>query len=397
MLDQLPENLIIEILSWLPVKSLLQYKSVSKSWYKIIKSRYFMSVHLKHNYVRRTNNCFIAQFDISQAGGELMPELIWHGEKDESNTIHDYLSLQHDPPYNYDICGPCYGIYYLWRSCVGEHDSHRPRRLWNPALHEAKKLPPMIMKPNISSNMKYFNEVCGFGFDPVTMDYKVVAIKGYAITSDRYGLMDYPLSIMIYSLRTDSWKYSGDLSKHYYIPRANSCHAFVNRSFYWLGSYEKDPFKHDVIIAIDLATEECQEIKLPDICIKGSSMTRVTYSECLMVYNGSIALVALHNQEREFDIWTLKGTTWSKELTMELDRWVWKPLGHYSADNNLVVFANYLNCLILCDPDTKETSELKVHVKDGNCKIVSAYKESLVPLNDRNFWDQSDEHQRILV
>ncbi|XP_074276266.1 F-box protein CPR1-like [Silene latifolia] len=350
-------------------------------------------MHLKHNYVRRTNNCFIAQFQVTPAG-ELEPELIWHGEKDESNTVHNYYTLQSKPPYNCDICGPCYGIYYLsdpwW-------DEYSLRRLWNPALNEIKELPPMIMKPNI--NMNYYNEVCGFGFDPATQDYKVVAIKGYSNSTDQFGIrifLDYPLSIMIYSLKTDSWKYSGDLSKRFYIPYANSCHTFVNRSFYWLGSYESDPFKHDVIIAIDLATEECQEIKLPDISIKGE-MSYGTYFERLMVYNGSIALVALYKKERNFDIWTLKGTTWSKELTIELDCSVWKVVGHYNVDNNLVVLVSSQKCLILCDPNTKKTSVLKVRVKDGTCKIVSAYKESLVPLNDRDFWDQSDEHRKILV
>ncbi|XP_074276267.1 F-box protein CPR1-like [Silene latifolia] len=268
-----------------------------------------------------------------------------------------------------------------------------PRCLWNPALNDIKKLPPMIMKPNISSNIIYYDEYCGFGFDPVTVDYKVVAIKGYATSSTgngygRESLIDYPHSIMIYSLRTDSWKYSGDLSKHYYIPYANSCYAFANRSFYWLASYEIFSIKHDVIIAIDLATEECQEIGTPHISIKGE-MSNKTYSECLMVYNGSIALVSLYKEECEFDIWTLKGTTWSKELTVELDcDWVSKPLGHYCVDNNLVLFTSP-DGLISCDPNTEETSELHELRLGITCKTVSAYMISLVPLNDRDFWSNS--------
>ncbi|CAO2825005.1 unnamed protein product [Amaranthus hypochondriacus] len=31
--DYLPDNLVIEVLSWLPVKALLQFKAVNKSWF----------------------------------------------------------------------------------------------------------------------------------------------------------------------------------------------------------------------------------------------------------------------------------------------------------------------------------------------------------------------------
>ncbi|XP_074278744.1 F-box/kelch-repeat protein At3g06240-like [Silene latifolia] len=342
-------------------------------------------MHLKRNYVRHIN-CFIAQFQVTLAG-EVDPELLWYGESDEINTNH--LSLSYDLT-NSDFCGPCFGIYFLSDTFGGENCY---RRLWNPALHEMKNLPPMITKPNISSNMKHYHKKSyGFGFDPVTEDYKVVAIMGYTNTYE-YSLMDYPLSIMIYSLRADSWKYSGDISKPYYIPRVNSCHAFVNRNFYWLGSYEKRADKHDVVIAIDLATEECQEIGLPDICIKGE-ISYKTYSECLMVYNGSIALVSLYKEECEFDIWTLKGTTWSKELTVELECWVSKPLGH--VDNNFVLFDGS-RCLILYDPNTEETWELEGVYNDGSCNIVSAYMESLVPLNDRDFWISQGDKRPLLM
>ncbi|CAH9107657.1 unnamed protein product [Cuscuta epithymum] len=67
----LPESLIIEVLSWLPVKELLQYKSVNKTWHAIISSPYFISKHLK-NYYHRGNNqvwngCLLIQRYVAQA------------------------------------------------------------------------------------------------------------------------------------------------------------------------------------------------------------------------------------------------------------------------------------------------------------------------------------------
>ncbi|KAJ8424190.1 hypothetical protein Cgig2_021612 [Carnegiea gigantea] len=62
----------------------------------------------------------------------------------------------------------------LKRSYHGE--SHA---LWNPAVSELKVLPPIMTKPNLSSNRTFAdNEVYGFGYDIVTQDYKVVVLKG---------------------------------------------------------------------------------------------------------------------------------------------------------------------------------------------------------------------------
>ncbi|XP_074276283.1 F-box protein CPR1-like [Silene latifolia] len=357
-------------------------------------------MHLKHNYGCR-NNCLLAQYSVTPAG-EIEPELLWFGESDESNIIQDCWTLETTLPSDNYICGPSYGIYYSWNSdyrfddCESSSWYYPPRCLWNPALNEIKKLPPMIKKPNLSSNLTYHKEFCGFGFDPVTVDFKVVAIMGYKkLINDKYGetYLDYPLSIMIYSLKSDSWRYSGDLSKSYYL-RPNSCYAFVNRSFYWLGSDKEFTSKSDVIIAIDLATEECQEIGLPEARIKGS-ITYNTYSECLMVCDDSIGLVTLYDNYK-FEIWTLNGRIWSDEYSVVLDCWVWKPIGHYCVTNNLVSFDSPKG-LILCDPDTDETWKIKVitFTDYGVCETLSAYMESLVPLNDRDFWEKGTSIKEI--
>ncbi|KAL5769479.1 hypothetical protein ACOSP7_013633 [Xanthoceras sorbifolium] len=47
---KLPEDIIIEILSILPVKSLIRFRCVSKSWYALVRSSSFISEHLKNNH-----------------------------------------------------------------------------------------------------------------------------------------------------------------------------------------------------------------------------------------------------------------------------------------------------------------------------------------------------------
>ncbi|XP_014502889.1 F-box/kelch-repeat protein At3g23880-like [Vigna radiata var. radiata] len=46
-----PDDLIIEILSWLPLKSVMRFKCVSKSWNSLIIDPYFVKLHRKRSII----------------------------------------------------------------------------------------------------------------------------------------------------------------------------------------------------------------------------------------------------------------------------------------------------------------------------------------------------------
>ena len=75
----LPESLIIEIFSWLPVKYVLQYKSVCKSCYAIISNGAFVSKHLKNYYNNNDDwrSCLPANYHETHAELKLY-ELLVH-------------------------------------------------------------------------------------------------------------------------------------------------------------------------------------------------------------------------------------------------------------------------------------------------------------------------------
>ncbi|XP_074275975.1 F-box/kelch-repeat protein At3g23880-like [Silene latifolia] len=376
MAGYLHESLIIEILSWLPVKSLLRFKSVCKSWYAIIKSHRFIRKHQKHKK-ERYGDRLIVQYSKTQAK-ELQPYMSWVIHTNDSDC--DIHVLGNVNPIVYYFSGPCDGIYFM---CKFKKDGDH-YYLWSPGLNEKKKLPPIIRKPNMSDRDSIS---VGFGFDPVTEDYKAVVII-------KYDNNDYPLSIMVYSLRKDSWSYVGDLSKSYYLQEAK-CYAFVNTSYYWLGKHVHMSHIYDVIIVVDLVTEGSREIGLPEMRRKGQ-MTKDSYSECLMVYHNSIALVALYLKESNFDIWTLSETTssWTKELTIKLDFSIRIPPGHYCVNTNMVLFQVLRRGIILFHPESNEVWDIIIaNDKDTGCtyfatiKSVFVYMKSLIPINDRKFWE----------
>ncbi|KAL9246400.1 hypothetical protein vseg_019940 [Gypsophila vaccaria] len=372
-MDRLPESVIVELLSFLSIKSLCRLKIVCKSWHAIIKSPYLVYKQLNRNKYSHAE-CLLAVFCYPTSRTQFAHRMLHlDGPNRHDRDSGGFSSTE--PPTQYKICGSCNGIYYM--RCGMRHSAIHINYLWNPSLREKKYLPPMIMKPDLPPNIKYDKEHYGFGFDPVTGDYKVVIIEAYESE-------DYPASIMIYSLISHSWKYVGDLSKFYYL-RDNTCHAFADSSFYWLGSQESNAYKYQVIISFDLATEVSKIIELPELRTT-DFISHESYSESLMVYRNSIALATLH-QRVYFDIWTLKGTCWTMELNVKLGNyWVDKPLDRSFVINNFVFFEGP-EALVVCDPCSGEARRLPIpSAQDHICKTMWVRMESLVPLNDENFW-----------
>jgi hypothetical protein len=56
MANELPEDLVAQILLWLPVVSLLRFKCVCKSWYALITHQNFIRKHLLHDKNKSDSN-----------------------------------------------------------------------------------------------------------------------------------------------------------------------------------------------------------------------------------------------------------------------------------------------------------------------------------------------------
>ncbi|KAK1402853.1 F-box only protein 8-like [Heracleum sosnowskyi] len=279
----LPENLIFEILSRLSVKDLLQFKSVCKSWYDIISSPIFVSKHLNNYYNNNDNwrGCLLAQFYATPNELQLYELLV-----DETPQVLDYEILYDMPLYCSYVCGPCDGLYY-----VNQYYSDG-RALWNPAINEFKTLPEIIPKPDLPDGFTdAYYEVYSLGCDHVSGDYKVVIMKSYQNDID----LKHPVSVvsvLVYSLRTDSWRYCGDLAKAYDLKK-NKCYIYVNGCCYWFGSFKDSS---EVIVSFDMSNDSFKEIDVPEYAHPSSN--------CLAVYDDSLVFLSLRKTHKIFDIWT---------------------------------------------------------------------------------------------
>ncbi|KAJ6859828.1 hypothetical protein NC651_036209 [Populus alba x Populus x berolinensis] len=326
--DPLPEDLITKILSWLPVKALLQFKCVCKSWYAIITSQAFISKHLNNYYDNYDDSdTFFAQYFVTKLGELALYEFL----VDETSTILSYEELRDRPIYNSFICGPCNGIFYLDRYSYRDH-----RALWNPATNELKTLPPLIRKPNLPSLSFYAD--------------------------------------FVYSLSTDSWRYWGDLPQNYKLLSNNKCYICLNGVFYWLGSdYSGGKTYDEAIISFDMATDLIQDMQLPEY-------DKPARETVLSVYHDSLALLTVHDIKDFLEIWTLKEGCWTKQFTVGTSSYGRiSPIAHWK-NSKFIFECGPCKKLTLFDIITQEITDLG-YIKDiHSCEGIFFYRGSLASL-----------------
>ncbi|KAK9675889.1 hypothetical protein RND81_11G038800 [Saponaria officinalis] len=305
--NSFPENLIIEILSRLPVGTLLRFKSVCKSWYEIIESSFFISKHLENYYYNNQNwrERLLIHYSILWWSNYKVCELLI-----DDQTFDVVATSRIKPLFNNaDFCGPCDGLYLFW----GEFGNGYTY-LWNPSLNEYLRLPELISNPNMPSDMaKIMNPVYGFGFDYNSKDYRALLI-GYAKTGDGNHNLSHNshLSVFIYSLNSNSWRYWGDLKNIYHLVE-NTSYTFVNGCYHWFESGEISHLDYTVIISFDISTESYKEIPLPKF-----EKDEATYGSQLIVHHDSIAFVAIPIDKTNFSIWSWTNGCWIPKVTIEI-------------------------------------------------------------------------------
>ncbi|XP_076893188.1 putative F-box protein At3g16210 [Bidens hawaiensis] len=211
MAEEVLFDVVEQILVQLDVEDLIRCKNVCKSWQYFISSPRFVKAHLNHSYNNDRNN--------RQLG---------------HRRIDIWIAIpfrQSYSPYRkkLNFVGSCNGLV-----CVSP--LHVEFFVTNHLTLETNKLP---VPPYMISEV-----VCwGFGYDPSVDDYKVVAGFDSKNLTLFYAL----------TLKSNSWKVIGEVkSKRLEDIKGVLCGG----TLHWLA-------KNNVIISLDLSTEEFKEIRLP--------------------------------------------------------------------------------------------------------------------------------------
>ncbi|XP_060214842.1 F-box protein CPR1-like [Lycium barbarum] len=250
-----PDVIIVDILSRLPVRSLLRFKCASKFWRSLISEPYFKTKHWNH----AKNNQNFQRFLIGQvcptSHDKWLGTMSFYCSSVSSVQLVDVQKLgcpSNDKPCGYFIvcCGD--GLSLL--------RSPNDYLLWNPSTNES------VVLPNPESP-RTFGSAYGLGYDTTSDDYKILRIE----SSKGYGSNP---PCKIFALKSGSWRKIDNHPRGYKIdnhPRrpydsefvVNSL-AFVHGAFHWI---IKDNLSKYFIASLNISNEAYGEMPLPEgIC-----------------------------------------------------------------------------------------------------------------------------------
>ena len=296
----LPCEMLDEILIRLPVKDLLRARCVSKGWCSLIDSTPFVKRHLSANagagslLIRGSagiGNFYLASFNAAQDEATAL-EI-----NDPLKTLLVGARIQ----------GAANGLV-----CVSKNNINQ-LFLINPATNKSRMIPSA---PQEFPRSFYYNEssVCGFGYDHINDDYKVVKIADCFIQFR--GIM-----AIVYSLKTNSWKRIHNVPSNTRFTRDSG--AFADGALYWLGINNpvdiNDTCCKDFLVVFDLGLDQFKEILIP--AMKGPVVSFST--RCVDSDGRSLCIIDSY-PDCHTDLWLMNNSgaeiPWSKLLSVENHR-----------------------------------------------------------------------------
>ncbi|XP_059665491.1 F-box protein CPR1-like [Cornus florida] len=366
MSDYLPEEVLTDIFTRLPIKTLLQIRCACKSWYALITSPNFIQ-HVNRTLAHNTPPLLLLRYCI---------------DNKEHYTVHcdDETFVQcrpldsafdHSPISYFRILGSCNGLICLY-------DSDGPTEiiiLWNPAIDKSVTL-------RIESNSK--GCAFGFGFDSRTNDYKVVRLVYVHDSSFDYSVRP---EVDVYELSTGIWRrwrrgIGSAPPPPCHIILCQWSHVFVNGASHWIalngsvGLWNKIWY---LILSFDMGTEVFTEMMLPSGIANGCelkvSIALFGESLSLFCYDDGFSSTSIH-----CCIWVMKeygvASSWTKLCTVDIGG-ICQVLGFRKTGEVLVEKRN--GRLVSYDPETKEVVDTGIRGHRSSFHLYT-YVESMVLL-----------------
>ncbi|XP_073128494.1 F-box/kelch-repeat protein At3g23880-like [Henckelia pumila] len=382
MADYLPEGVIVNILQRLSVKNLICCTCVSKSWYSLITSPEFISSHL--NFTSATEkDASLLLLRRCLADSECYS--LYTDEK--FCTWNDTLKFPFTSINSYfTIIGNCNGLLCLSDDRVLYLHTII---LWNPCIRKSIVLP----KPNLIYNsFGTFVQSFGFGFDPISSDYKLVRIT-YVDDAQE------PLpQVEIYRLSTGMWQDISYLALDCVIYN-RSRPAYINGSTHWIANSIQ---RGDLIVSFDMCREVFRKMTIPASLVNLESFS----SKDVVAYKGSLALVSwnLSGNDPGFCVWVMKeygvAESWAKHFVMTYQNaggGIMRPL--WVRKNGGILVARQDGRVVSYDVVGDGVEDLRIRGSSSEEFVrsvhVDGYMESLVLLGRGPMFD--DAHVRNIL
>ncbi|XP_022771702.1 F-box protein At3g07870-like [Durio zibethinus] len=296
-MESQPHEIIVDILSRLPITSLVQFKCVCRGWRALAQDPLLSDMLLSCK--AEGNPCLILHCDFPIRNQLYFVDLSAHNEEKEK-VKRLYVPFQATMS-EFDVVGSCNGLLCLSNSLYND-----PIFVYNPFTMDYIELP---------KSRQYTDQevVFGFGFHPKTKEYKVVKIVYYRNSSSRYSrarrIIYRQSNVQIFTLGSSAWRSLGKASCQF-VRRPSE--ALVSGRLHWVSQPRRsDPARR--IMSFDLAYEQFQEVPKPDC----GGLNRCNFH--LSVLKGCLA-AAVYGNYGKLAIWVMKDynvkESWIKEFSI---------------------------------------------------------------------------------
>ncbi|XP_023872558.2 F-box/kelch-repeat protein At3g23880 [Quercus suber] len=383
-LEYLAYDVLLEILHRLPVKSLIRFRCVSKSWNSLITSPAFINSNLTRSH--SDSNKFIVRYmDVA-----LRVERYKLIHEDNDNNVFSSEQIQDlKLPLSSRLCS----YFQLVGSANGLFCLYDEIRfiLWNPCIRK------FITLPNPSVEFPCY---LAFGFDSRTNDYKVVRIAYRSNT--RYEGAKPPL-VEVYSVSEGSWRvtsagdsYPPKITIRNWHPEA----ASLNGAVYFVANDWGNTSSK--VLSFNLGDEVFRMISLPNG--KSGLYAHIFTS----VFKGLLSLICYEqwhmDEHYSCSIWVMKEygvvDSWTKQFTIDLNMGYWKVLGFWKNDHVLVQKIQPHGLMVFSyDPESQQVKNLGF-CKSAGFPYADNYVENLVLLdkpNDVVSKEESEQEEEVQI
>ncbi|XP_016457094.2 F-box/kelch-repeat protein At3g23880-like [Nicotiana tabacum] len=358
-LSCLPDEIIIEILIRLPVKSLLKLRCVSKSWLSLLSNPHFINTQIIFSAqdCKNVNLRLAIVASVSGLVGKMSSIYSIVCEKNSSMNVANLDYTLKAPIGSAKFVGSCNGLLCLTAVSFN-------LILWNPSTGKCKEFQDSFVQSGVSYYVRY-----GFGYDGSNDDYKVVKVFSFPKDEGKYENM-----VKIYSLRANSWTMIEGFNSGYVNAQSG---LFANGALHWEVSQCRDSGASSEIMTFDLATETYGVMALPR-CGNGNG----EFSWMLSVLGGCLVACCNYHLDKT-DLWVMKEygmeNSWTKLVSLS------SPFGRMGYISPLFVSENGDEVLVKLGTDIRlfnsrnaSYKSLDIH-SSGRCLQVQAvtYVESL--------------------
>jgi F-box interacting protein len=363
----LPDEIMRETLLRLPVKSLLRFMSVSKTFHSLISNPDFITSHLLHHSTKSPPYLIFCHYDM-----QLRKRCFTLHSSDDPFPLNPIESPFPYPHCNndqfFDIVGSLNGLFCL--AYADLLDFHVVYIFWNPSINKSICLP----SPNITFD-SHGSSTCflGFGFHSKTDDH--ILVRLVFLGSDTSSNTDPPL-VEIYTLRTGEWKRVTSPATRYVIGD-KALSVSLNGAIHWLA---RTPLFRNVIVVFDMGDEVFREMAVP----KSLEGVEQDLNMGVVVVDGLLALVScnLWQGESSYTVWVMKeygvAESWTKLFDIDVGVTLGRVLGFRK--NGEVVVVSKAGKLLSYEPSCQKT--LDPDIRGGmDSFYLDNHIESLVLLN----------------